>query len=113
MLLIYLVVPTTKKENSMSRFEKLSHVIWRCQYHIVWIPKYRYLVLTGAVANEVYRCIQIYCGRLNYTIVELDVQQDHVHLLVKVPPKRSISETLGAVKGRAAISVFHCLRKHT
>ena len=90
----------------MSRFEKLSHVIWHCQYHIVWVPKYRYRILTGAVANEVYRCIQIYCGRLGCEIVELNVQPDHVHLLVKVPPKRSISEVLGAVKGRTAIRIF-------
>ena len=98
--------PHNKKESSMSRFEKLSHVIWHCQYHIVWVPKYRYRILTGAVANEVYRCIQIYCGRLNCEIVELNVQPDHVHLLVKVPPKRSISEVLGAVKGRTAIRIF-------
>ncbi|WP_051143732.1 IS200/IS605 family transposase, partial [Psychromonas hadalis] len=60
----------------------------------------------GAVANEVYRCIQIYCGRLDCIIVDLNVQPDHVHLLVKVPPKRSISKVLGAVKGRTAIRVF-------
>ena len=45
--------PHNKKESSMSRFEKLSHVIWHCQYHIVWVPKYRYRILTGANANEV------------------------------------------------------------
>ena len=90
----------------MSRFEKLSHVLWHCQYHIVWVPKYRYRILTGSVGNEVYRCIQIYCGRLGCEIVELNVQPDHVHLLVKVPHKRSISEILGAVKGRSAIRIF-------
>ncbi len=90
----------------MSRFEKLSHVLWHCQYHIVWVPKYRYRILTGSVGNEVYRCIHIYCGRLGCEIVELNVQPDHVHLLVKVPPKIAISELLGAVKGRTAIRIF-------
>ena len=95
-----------ERNSSMSRFEKLSHVLWHCQYHIVWVPKYRYRILTGPVAQEVYNCIQIYCGRLDYQIVELNVQPGHVHLLIKVPPKKSISELLGAVKGRTAIRIF-------
>ena len=71
----------------MSRFEKLSHVIWHCQYHIVWVPKYRCRILIGAVANEVYRCIQIYCGRQGFEIVELNVQPDHIHLLESTTQK--------------------------
>lgn len=63
-------------------------------------------VLTGSVASEVYNCIQIYCGRLGCQIVELNVQTDHVHLLVKVLPKRSISDLLGAVRGRTTIRIF-------
>ena len=90
----------------MSRFEKLSHVLWHCQYHIVWVPKYRYRVLKGPIAQEVQNCIQVYCSRLRCTVVELNIQPDHVHLLVKVPPKVSISELLGVVKGKAALRVF-------
>jgi len=90
----------------MSRFDKLSHVLWHCQYHIIWVPKYRYRVLTGAVGREVFDCIQIYSSRLGCRVIELNVQPDHVHLLIKVPPKQSISNLMGAVKGRAAIRVF-------
>ena len=90
----------------MSRFDKLSHVLWHCQYHIVWVPKYRYRVLTGAVGREVFDCIQIYSSRLGCQVIELNVQADHVHLLIKVPPKQSISNLMGAVKGRSAIRVF-------
>jgi len=90
----------------MSRFDKLSHVLWHCQYHIVWVPKYRYRVLTGAVGREVFDCIQIYSSRLGCQTIELNVQADHVHLLIKVPPKQSISNLMGAVKGRSAIRVF-------
>ena len=90
----------------MSRFKKLSHVIWHCQYHIVWVPKYRYRVLKGPVAEEVFTCIQVFCGQLGCEVVEVNVQPDHVHLLVKIPPKVSISEFMGAVKGRTAIRVF-------
>ena len=90
----------------MSRFQKLSHVLWHCQYHIVWVPKYRYRVLRGPVAEEVYRCIQVFSGRLGCEVVELNVQPDHVHLLVKILPKVSVSEFMGAIKGRTAIRVF-------
>ncbi len=90
----------------MSRFEKLSHVIWHCQYHIVWVPKYRYRILQGEVAREAYNCIQVFSGQSGCRIVELNVQVDHVHMLIKVPPKVSISTLMGTVKGRTAIRVF-------
>lgn len=90
----------------MSRFEKLTHVLWHCQYHIVWVPKYRYRVLKGPIAQEAYNCVQVYCSQLGCTVVELNVQADHVHLLVKVPPKVSISKLLGVVKGKAALRIF-------
>ena len=90
----------------MSRFEKLSHVLWHCQYHIVWVPKYRYRVLTGEVGFEVMKTVRVFAERLGCEIVELNVQADHVHLLVKVPPKISISRLSGSVKGKTAIQVF-------
>ena len=90
----------------MSRFSKLSHVLWCCQYHIVWVPKYGYRVLRGPVGEEVHNCIHVFAGRLGCVIIELNVQQDHVHLLVKIPPKVSISEFMGSVKGQTAIRVF-------
>ena len=90
----------------MSRFSKLSHVLWHCQYHIVWVPKYRYRILTGTVGFEVKKTIRVFTERLGCEIVELNVQADHVHLLVKVPPKISISRLLGSVKGKTAIQVF-------
>ena len=77
--------------SSMSRFQKLTHVLWHCQYHIVWVPKYRFRVLKGAIQTEVLNSIQVYCSQLSCQIVEVNIQADHVHLLVKVPPKLSIS----------------------
>jgi len=90
----------------MSRFEKLTHVLWHCQYHIVWVPKYRFRVLKGDIGREVNNCIQVYSSRIGCQVVELNVQQDHVHLLVKVPPKVSISQLMGVVKGKSALRVF-------
>ena len=94
----------------MSRFRKLSHTIWHCQYHLVWVPKYRYRVLTGLIGEEVDRCIRAFSERLGAEIVELNVQEDHVHLLALIPPKVSISDFMGTVKGRTAIRVLNKFR---
>jgi len=73
----------------MSRFERASHVIWHCQYHVVWVPKYRFRMLQGPIGKEVQSCLMIFCQQLGCEIMEMNVQVDHVHLLVKVPPKLS------------------------
>ena len=90
----------------MSRFRKLSHAVWHCQYHVVWVPKYRFRILTGRVKTEVERCIRAFCEQKACEVVELNVQKDHVHVVVMVPPKLSISDLMGIVKGRTAIRVF-------
>jgi putative transposase len=94
----------------MSRFRKLSQTIWHCQYHIVFVPKYRFRILIGEVAQEVGNCIRAFVEQQKGEIVELNVQIDHVHLLVYVPPKVSISNFVGVLKGRTAIRVFNKFR---
>ena len=91
----------------MSRFERASHVIWHCQYHLVWVPKYRFRMLQGPIGREVQRCVMTFCQQLGCQIVEMNVQVDHVHLLVKVPPRVSIPELMGVLKGRTAIRLFN------
>jgi len=76
----------------MSRFRKLSHTLWHCQYHMVWVPKYRYRVLSGKVAEEVERCIRAFSEQKKCEIIELNIQADHIHLLVMIPPKISVSD---------------------
>jgi len=100
------VATTLTKRKSMSRFRKLSHVVWHCQYHIVWVPKYRYRVLKDRVGFEVSKTIRVFSERLGCEVVELNVQEDYVHLLVMVPPKLSISQLVGTIKGKSAIQVF-------
>jgi len=90
----------------MSRFQKLSHVIWHCQYHNVWVPKYRHRILTGEVGREVANCINVFAGQLGCEVVELNVLEDHIHVITNVPPKVSISDFMGTIKGRTAIRVF-------
>jgi len=90
----------------MSRFSKLSHSIWHCQYHIVWTPKYRFRILKEDVKKEVVESIKVFSEQGKGKIVELNVQEDHVHLLVMIPPKISISVFVGIVKGKTAIRIF-------
>ena len=94
----------------MSRFRKLSQTLWYCQYHIVWVPKYRFRILTDKVAEEVENCIRAFSEQQGSEVVELNVQADHVHLLALVPPKVSISGYVGTLKGRTAIRVFNKFR---
>ncbi len=95
----------------MSRFRKLSQTLWHCQYHIVWVPKYRYRILTNKVGSEVECCIRTFSAQQHCEIIELNVQVDHVHLLVMIPPKVSISGFVGTIKGRTAIRVLNRFRK--
>lgn len=90
----------------MSRFRKLTHAIWHCQYHIVWVPKYRYRILTGALGYEVEQCIRLFSSQKSCELLELSVQIDHVHVVCMIPPKLSISDYVGIVKGRTAIRVL-------
>lgn len=94
----------------MSRFRKLSHAIWHCQYHLVWTPKYRFRILTGEVAQEVSRCTRAFSEQLRCEVIELNVQMDHVHVLLMIPPKVAVSDYVGTVKGRTAIRVFNRFR---
>ncbi len=95
----------------MSRFRKLSHSIWSCQYHLVWTPKYRYRILTGPVGLEVENCVRAFTERQHSEVIELNVQEDHVHLLVMIPPKIAVSDFVGTVKGRTAIRILNQFRE--
>ncbi len=93
----------------MSQFQKLSQTIWHCQYHIIWVLKYRFRILIGEIATEVGNCVRAFSEQKGCKVIELNVQIDHVHLLIMVPPKVSISELMGTLKGRTAIRVFNKL----
>ena len=90
----------------MSRFIKLSHAIWHCKYHVFFVPKYRYRVLSGSVGTGVYRKLKILSEQKGCEVLELNVQQDHVHLVLMIPPKFSVSEIIGMLKGKTAMDVF-------
>ncbi|MCJ7630293.1 MAG: IS200/IS605 family transposase, partial [Longimicrobiales bacterium] len=90
----------------MSKYRKLSHVVYRCDYHIVFVPKYRFRVLTGAIAELVDRDIRALSEWREVVVWELAVQPDHVHLVCSIPPKVSVSQFMGLLKGKLAIKLF-------
>jgi putative transposase len=94
----------------VSSFRRRSHTLRHCQYHVVWVPKYRFRILTGAVKQAAEAGIRAICVYAGCEVVELNVQSDHVHLVVMIPPKVSISELLGRLKGQTSMKLFHQFR---
>jgi putative transposase len=91
---------------SASKYRKLSHVVYKCDYHIVWTPKYRYRILFGEVKSFVEKDIQMLCEWKGIEIIEMNVQIDHVHIVCSIPPKVSVSALMGTLKGKLAIKLF-------
>ena len=89
-----------------SKYKVQSHVVWKCDYHVVWTPKYRFRILTGKVKDLVEEDIKRFCEWKGCEVMELNVQADHVHLVVSIPPKVSVSELMGTLKGKLAIKLF-------
>ena len=84
----------------------LSHTKWNCTYHIVFIPKYRRKVMYGKLRQDIKEVISKLCEYKKVEIVEGSVGADHVHLCVKIPPKLSVSEFMGYLKGKSALMIF-------
>ena len=90
----------------VGKYKKLSHVVYKCDYHIVWTPKYRFRVLFGEVKVLVENDIRMLCEWKGVEVIELNVQIDHVHIVCSIPPKVSVSELLGTLKDKLAIKLF-------
>ncbi len=90
----------------MGKYRKLTHVVYKCDYHIVFVPKYRFRILTGEIKQFVEESIRLLCEWKQVEIEEMNVQKDHVHLLVSIPPKVSVSNFMGIIKGKTAIKLF-------
>jgi len=89
------------------QFRKLSHSVYECKYHGVFCPKYRHRVLTDEVAEHVRQRIYQLCRQKDQVeVLNLSIQPDHVHLVVSVPPKYAISDLMGSLKGKLALSLF-------
>ena len=83
-------------------YDSLSHTRWKCEYHIVWIPKYRRKALYGRVRVDVREILRTLCKYKNVEIVAGSVMLDHIHLVVAIPPKLAVSDFVGYLKGKSA-----------
>jgi len=88
------------------KYRKLTHVVYQCTYHVVFVPKYRFRILTGALKELVEHDIRVLCQWRDVEVLELNVQPDHVHLVCSIPPKLSVSAFMGFLKGKLAIKLF-------
>ena len=86
--------------------KSLSHTAWKCQYHIVFIPKYRKKQWYGQVRADVREIIRTLCGYKGVEIIDGAVCPDHVHLCVSIPPKMSISTFMGYLKGKSTLMIY-------
>ena len=84
----------------------LAHTKWNCMYHIVFIPKYRREIMYGEVRKDIREILRTLCGYKEVEILEGNVCVDHVHLCVKIPPKMSVAEFMGYLKGKSALMIF-------
>ena len=92
----------------MNRFYKLGHSIYECKYHIVFCPKYRYRVLKDEIAEYCRQQIYRLCRQKDMLeILELNIQEDHVHMILSIAPKYSVSGIMGYLKGRISTKLFH------
>lgn len=88
-----------------SSYESLSDSRWDCKYHIVFVPKNRKRVLYGKVRKYLGSVFHELAGQRGSKIIEGHMVQDHVHMLIKIPPKYSVAEVVGYIKGKSAIAV--------
>ena len=84
----------------------LAHTSWNCQYHIVIVPKYRRQIIYGKYRAEIGKILRTICERYEVEIVEANACADHIHMLVRIPPKLSVSRFMGILKGKSTLMIF-------
>ena len=84
----------------------LAHTKWNCKYHIVFAPKYRRKVAYGDMRAEIGKILRELCGWKNVEIIQAEVCPDHIHMLVEIPPKMSVSGFIGFLKGKSTLLIF-------
>ena len=96
----------------MERYESLNHTKWDCKYHLVWIPKYRKKVFYGQLRKELGPILRELAMQKESEVVEGGLKVDHVHMLVSIPPKYSVAQVVGYVKGKSAIWVARSMGRN-
>ena len=84
----------------------LAHTQWNCKYHIVFAPKFRRQIIYGRIKVSIGRILRELCERKHVEIIEANACPDHIHMLVKIPPKISVAEFMGYLKGKSSLMIF-------
>ncbi|MFR5951990.1 MAG: IS200/IS605 family transposase [Clostridia bacterium] len=89
-----------------NEIKKLEHSSYRCQYHIVFAPKYRRKVIYGELKADIGKILRKLCNEKKVEIIEVEACSDHIHMLVSIPPYLSISQFMGYIKSKSALMIF-------
>ncbi|WP_427112560.1 IS200/IS605 family transposase [Megasphaera sueciensis] len=84
----------------------LAHTKWRCKYHLVFAPKYRRQLIYGKLKKDIGKILRELCSRKDVEILEANACRDHIHMLVSIPPKLSVSAFVGYLKGKSSLIIF-------
>ena len=90
----------------MNDNESLAHTTWNCKYHLVFAPKYRRREIYGKLRADIGKILRMLCQRKEVEIIEAECCPDHVHMLVKIPPKYSVAQIMGYLKGKSTLMIF-------
>ena len=97
----------SKTGGLMKDIDSLAHTKWRCQYHIVFAPKYRRQIIYGKYKAAIGKILRQICERCEgVEIIEANACEDHIHMLVTIPPKLSVSKFMGIIKGKSSLMIF-------
>ena len=89
-----------------NEIKKLEHSSYRCQYHIVFAPKYRRKIIYGELKADIGKMLRKLCNEKKVEIIEAEACSDHIHMLVSIPPYLSISQFMGYIKSKSALMIF-------
>ena len=84
----------------------LAHTKWNCKYHIVFAPKYRRRIIYGKIKVDIGKILRKLCEQKGVEIIEANLCPDHIHMLVSIPPKMSVSSFVGYLKGKSSLMIF-------
>ena len=84
----------------------LSHSKWRCHYHVVFAPKYRRQIIYGKIKADIGKILRQLCDQKGIEIIEAELCPDHVHMLLSIPPKYSVAQIMGYLKGKSSLMIF-------
>ncbi len=84
----------------------LEHTRWRCQYHVVFAPKYRRMAIYGQIRTDIGTILRKLCDQKGIEIIEAEACPNHIHMLISIPPKYSVAQIMGYLKGKSSLMIF-------